>query len=101
MVYGFAWPTRCFLTYINVGECPTRWTAVDGKCFRFMRSLRSWSEASSSCRAQNGKLAEIASLEIDSWISQKSAGRIWFSATDTKIEGDWTNEDGTELTAVF
>jgi len=66
-----------------------------------MRSLRTWSEASSSCRAQNGKLAEISSLEIDSWISQKSAGRIWFSATDTKVEGKWTNEDGTELTPFF
>jgi len=89
--------------YTNVGDCPDGWTAVVGKCFQVKSPPKSWSDASSSCRSINGKLAEISSSIINNWISQKVRGvkGIWFAATDAKVEGKWTNEDGTALTPFF
>jgi hypothetical protein len=64
----------------------------NGRCFVLEATLRSWSDARTSCRAlgPDWDLASIRSAEVDRFLAGLLTREAWIGASDADLESTWS-----------
>ncbi|XP_022616888.1 ladderlectin-like [Seriola dumerili] len=81
--------------------CPIAWTAIKGRCFRFISASMSWGKAEKHCQAIGGHLASVHNAgeyrKIQKMISKATRGfpQTWLGGSDCQDENIWLWSDGT------
>ncbi|XP_028284993.1 CD209 antigen-like protein C isoform X2 [Parambassis ranga] len=98
MLHTVTQDSRCRL-------CPDGWLWWGGHCYFFSSGLqenRQWNESTEFCQQHNSSLAIIRdSAEMDfiqgEMLKFSQVPFLWVGLTDTKQEGQWLWEDGTDV----
>uniref|UniRef100_A0A8D2DA63 C-type lectin domain-containing protein n=1 Tax=Sciurus vulgaris TaxID=55149 RepID=A0A8D2DA63_SCIVU len=84
--------------------CPWSWEAFQGSCYFFSRTLGSWEDSISSCRAMGAHLVIINNAAeqrfLRYWDIRKNQ-RTWIGLSDHNNEGSWYWVDNTPLRLSF
>nr|XP_033466216.1 ladderlectin-like [Epinephelus lanceolatus] len=84
--------------------CPSDWSEIHGRCFRYVPTAMSWAKAEKNCQSIGGNLASVHSLKEYQEIQRLivAAGHhhqlSWIGGTDAPGEGVWLWSDGSEFT---
>ncbi|XP_046560182.1 A disintegrin and metalloproteinase with thrombospondin motifs adt-1-like isoform X2 [Haliotis rubra] len=77
--------------------CPDDWVAHGGSCYNFITSLKTWSEAMTSCQASGASLVNIETSTENEFLKKyllrfstcSSGWSSWAGGTDMLVEGQW------------
>uniref|UniRef100_A0A3B4YG67 Type-2 ice-structuring protein-like n=1 Tax=Seriola lalandi dorsalis TaxID=1841481 RepID=A0A3B4YG67_SERLL len=81
--------------------CPVGWTAIRGRCFRFVSAATSWGKAEKHCQVIGGHLASVHNAaeyrKIQKMILKATRGfpQTWLGGSDCQDEAIWLWSDGT------
>ncbi|XP_041841868.1 ladderlectin-like [Melanotaenia boesemani] len=81
--------------------CPDNWTKINSRCFGYVLTTMSWSEAERNCVSMGGHLASVHSADeyqdVQSliWSITHNYKDTWVGGSDQSKEGVWTWTDGT------
>nr|XP_024653981.1 uncharacterized protein LOC101472202 [Maylandia zebra] len=84
-------------------SCPAGWTWFGGRCFILNSSLKTWTDAESSCQTLGGNLASFHSTAEYTFIrelTRTAAGsytRAWVGGNDRETETVWKWSDGSQF----
>ncbi|XP_059192278.1 type-2 ice-structuring protein-like [Centropristis striata] len=82
-------------------SCPDGFQEFNGRCFHYVDTERSWTDAEKNCQSMEGNLASVHS-ELDYRFIQMmmekhtngSLPNSWIGGTDCQKEGSWFWSDG-------
>ncbi|XP_039878719.1 rhamnose-binding lectin-like [Simochromis diagramma] len=84
-------------------SCPPGWTWFGGRCFIFKSSMKTWTDAESSCQTLGGNLASYHSTAEYTFIREliyTAAGSYpttWVGGNDRETETVWKWSDGSQF----
>merc|ERR1719210_886085 len=71
--------------------CPADWSQFGGRCYKFVKETKVWSEARDDCLSQQADLASIHSSEENQFVNELGDGRrFWLGG-----KFGWSWSDGT------
>ena len=85
--------THCSTT--SPPACPSGWTGVDNKCFKYDAGKRNYRDSVNYCKAQGGKIASIHS-DKENEVVMKLAETTAYIAAESDGKGNWKWADGTK-----
>ncbi|CAH1796014.1 unnamed protein product [Owenia fusiformis] len=89
------------LTYQAFGQrCPLGWLPFKDNCYKFSDRWFSWDDARAVCKARQGDLADVRTLEERDFIVGEIRSRrqhFWFGLNDKAREGKYVWPDGSPL----
>ena len=82
-----------------VPSCPESWEKMEGHCYMWSLSRKSWPNAELFCNDQDGHLASVTNQEIHNYMKSKvntddSDAYFWVGGTDKEHDGSWNWTDG-------
>ena len=80
---------------VSGGKCPTGWTTVSGRCFKYSQTGRTYSDAVKYCQSLDANIASIHSNEENDALFKVIKGITWIGA-ESDGKGKWRWNDGTE-----
>ncbi|XP_051811869.1 ladderlectin-like [Acanthochromis polyacanthus] len=86
--------------------CPTSWYNFNGRCYKYIRTLKTWFGAQVHCASMGANLVSIHSSHEQNFVNalirsfDPSARSTWIGFSDTSQEGRWTWSDGSEVNYV-
>jgi hypothetical protein len=77
--------------------CATGTSLHDGNCYKFDSTIRTWSNARTSCQAigTGYDMVTVNDATENAWLVSQVSGDFWSGATDGSPEGTWTWASGT------
>uniref|UniRef100_A0A3P9DP02 C-type lectin domain-containing protein n=1 Tax=Maylandia zebra TaxID=106582 RepID=A0A3P9DP02_9CICH len=93
----------CLYLLIKYASCPAGWTWFGGRCFIFNSSMKTWTDAESSCQTLGGNLASFHSTAEYTFIrelTRTAAGSYptaWVGGNDRETETMWMWSDGSQF----
>uniref|UniRef100_A0A8D0GKN6 C-type lectin domain-containing protein n=1 Tax=Sphenodon punctatus TaxID=8508 RepID=A0A8D0GKN6_SPHPU len=83
-------------------KCPDSWTTYAGHCYQIYHVFKTWKEALSSCRKEDGDLASIHNVEEYSFLvshhNYKPTDKFWIGLNDRKTSMYFEWSDGSPVT---
>ncbi|XP_026011319.1 ladderlectin-like [Astatotilapia calliptera] len=82
------------------GNCPTYWWSFNGRCYKYVATPKSWSDAEFYCLSQGAHLVSIHNMEEDNFVrslirnSDPDERATWIGLSDIHREGRWMWSDG-------
>ncbi|KAM4727964.1 macrophage mannose receptor 1-like isoform 2-T2 [Anableps anableps] len=90
---------------IEEGFCSDPWIPYNGHCFHLQRTTKSWPDALTECRKEEGELVNIRNVEDQSFVISQlgyaSTDELWIGLNDKTIEGlfDWSDHTTVTFTS--
>uniref|UniRef100_A0A3P9BJG9 C-type lectin domain-containing protein n=1 Tax=Maylandia zebra TaxID=106582 RepID=A0A3P9BJG9_9CICH len=88
-------------TCINLhGNCPTYWWSFNGRCYKYVATPKSWSDAEFYCLSQGAHLVSIHNMEEENFVRSlirnfdPAQRASWIGLSDVHREGRWMWSDG-------
>ncbi|XP_033021840.1 macrophage mannose receptor 1-like [Lacerta agilis] len=82
-------------------KCSDGWAAYEGHCYRRYRHLKTWQQALSSCRKEDGDLISIHNIEEHSFIisqlGYQPEDSLWIGLNDRKTQMYFEWSDGSTV----
>ena len=75
--------------------CPTGWTAVDNKCFKYDAGTRNYKDSVNYCKTQGGTIASIHSNQENA-VVMTLAKTVAFIGAESDGKGNWKWNDGSK-----
>ncbi|NWR28901.1 MRC1 protein, partial [Tachuris rubrigastra] len=92
----------CTLGELRPVKCTDGWWPYAGHCYRIQRDPKTWKDALTSCKKQDGDLASVHSIaEYSFLVSQlgyKPTEELWLGLSDLKTHFYFEWSDGTPVT---
>ncbi|XP_053199133.1 lactose-binding lectin l-2-like [Scomber japonicus] len=89
------------------GHCPPFWFSFNGRCYKYVSTDKTWSEAELHCVSERANLVSIHSQEEQDFVkfliknSDHAEGHTWIGLSDHHKEGRWMWSDGSAVNFVF
>ncbi|XP_060887892.1 ladderlectin-like isoform X5 [Labrus mixtus] len=86
--------------------CPSGWIQHYNRCFLFVRTSMTWTNAEINCQARGGRLASVHSFDEYHFIQGiilRQTGMYpstWLGGSDAQQEGTWLWSDGSRFSYV-
>ncbi|KAI5625026.1 ladderlectin-like [Silurus asotus] len=75
---------------VKSGICPHGWVKYGSRCFRLMRSSRSWISAEEQCASEQARLASVQSLGdhkfLQSLLDMSGLSQAWIGAYNFQLK---------------
>uniref|UniRef100_A0A3Q2DP59 C-type lectin domain-containing protein n=1 Tax=Cyprinodon variegatus TaxID=28743 RepID=A0A3Q2DP59_CYPVA len=84
-------------------SCPWGWSHLNGRCFKYFSTCRTWTQAERDCLSMEANLASVHNYEesvyINGLISASGDGyaEVWIGATDAQEDNIWFWSDGSKF----
>ncbi|XP_008434299.2 ladderlectin-like isoform X1 [Poecilia reticulata] len=85
-------------------ECPTDWTAINDRCFRFIADVKTWAGAEKHCLTLDANLASVHNQEDNDQLqtliftATRKSKEAWIGGSDAHESNVWLWSDGTPMT---
>ncbi|XP_026012357.1 lactose-binding lectin l-2-like [Astatotilapia calliptera] len=82
------------------GNCPTFWWSFNGRCYTYVATPMSWSDAEFHCLSQGANLVSIHNMEEENFVRSlirnfdPAQRASWIGLSDVHREGRWMWSDG-------
>ncbi|XP_041650065.1 lactose-binding lectin l-2-like [Cheilinus undulatus] len=82
------------------GHCSSTWYNFRGRCYKYMATRMTWSDAEHYCVSQRANLVSVHSEDEHNFVRflirsfDPAQGRTWMGLTDIHREGRWLWSDG-------
>ncbi|XP_053190402.1 lactose-binding lectin l-2-like [Scomber japonicus] len=89
------------------GNCPPFWYSFNNRCYKYVSTDMTWSEAELHCVSEKANLVSIYSQEEQNFVKSliknfdHAEGRTWIGLNDIYKEGRWMWSDGCAVDYVF
>ncbi|XP_016520470.1 type-2 ice-structuring protein-like isoform X2 [Poecilia formosa] len=85
-------------------ECPTDWTAINDRCFRYVADIKTWAAAEKHCLTLEANLASVHSQEDNDQLqtliftATRKSKEAWIGGSDGQETNIWLWSDGSPMT---
>uniref|UniRef100_A0A3P9BHV4 C-type lectin domain-containing protein n=1 Tax=Maylandia zebra TaxID=106582 RepID=A0A3P9BHV4_9CICH len=82
------------------GNCPPFWWSFNGRCYTYVATPMSWSDAEFHCLSQGANLVSIHNMEEENFVRSlirnfdRAQRDTWIGLSDVHREGRWMWSDG-------
>uniref|UniRef100_A0A096MA76 C-type lectin domain-containing protein n=1 Tax=Poecilia formosa TaxID=48698 RepID=A0A096MA76_POEFO len=83
--------------------CPSGWTPINGRCFRYVAKPMAWIDAEKNCLSMGANLASVHNMQeyhqVQALITAASrgSGLTWLGGSDAQKDRTWLWSDGSPM----
>ncbi|XP_005814029.1 type-2 ice-structuring protein-like [Xiphophorus maculatus] len=94
----------CFGSIQTLVSCPSGWTLINNRCFLYVPTEMTWTNAEKNCLSMGTNLASVHNMneyrQVQNLISAAGYGskQAWLGGSDGQQEKTWFWSDGSPMT---
>jgi hypothetical protein len=69
------------LSLLVLAACPAGWAVLQNNCYKKFNTPASWEDARSSCKGENGDLADVKDIAENTFVTDRFGGGNWLGIT--------------------